>query len=163
MDLADEDDEIVKEMDVNLSKDLSKNLHLLQYPTFSAKHDFSVDQRLIARVKPQHKKLEMDVLLDVSSPNYDQGKGEQIAINVDGGTGGDGITFENSVMDYQTLTSHSLPQTGKRFAAAIVQDGQVYLTPIAHVMQMQPGFKYMDLCVKNLMLPTKSVFIKKNG
>ena len=151
MDLEDEDNDLVKEMDVYLTNSCS--LYLLQYPTFSKK--FNADQRSTARVKPQHKKMEMDVLLDVSSPNYDQGKGEQIAINVDGGASGDGITFENSVMDYQTLTSHSVPQTGHRFAAGSIRDGKLFITPITHVMQMQPGFKYMDHAEKRAMQAAK--------
>ena len=156
MNVSDEEDEVVEEMDVYLSKDLSQNFYLLQFPTNSnAKHEFSADQRLAARVKPQHKKMEIDVLLDVSSPNYEQSKGEQIAVNVDGGPAGDGITYENSVMDYQTLTSQYVAQTGKRFAVAVVQDGQVHVTPIAHILQMQPGFKYMDFADKRALHAAK--------
>ena len=163
MDLSEGDDEVVEEMDVFLSKELSQNLYLLQYPTLHLNQTFSADQRLIARVKPQHKKLEMDVMLDISSPNYDQSKGEQIAINVDGGGTGDGLTYENSVMDFQTLSSKLIPQKGKRFAAAIVQDGQLHLTPIAHVMQMQPSFKYRDCAEKRAMHAAKMKAQNESG
>ena len=139
-----EEDEVIEEYDVFLTKELSRNLFVLQYPTTHSKRIYSSDQRLVARMKPQHKKLELDVMMDVSSPNYDQSKGEQIAVNVDGGATGDGLTYENSVMDYQVLSSRCVPQTGKRFAVAFVVDGQVHLTPVSELMQMQPSFKYMD-------------------
>ena len=155
MEEIDEEDEVVEEFDVFLSKNLSNNLYLLQYPTTHFRQTYSADQRHVARIKPQHKKLEMDIRLDVSSPNYDQGKGEQIAVNVDGGASGDGMTYENSVMDYQVFSSRHVPQVGSRFAAAVVQDNQLHLTPISQVMQMQPSFKYVDHAEKRAVHAAK--------
>ncbi|XP_078486655.1 DNA-directed RNA polymerase III subunit RPC5 [Ciona intestinalis] len=138
-----EDDEVVEEIDVFLSKGLNGMINLIQYPVCSAKRQYAADQRKTARVKPVHKKLELEVVLDVSSPNYDQSKGEQIALNVDG-IGGEGMTYESSVMDTQVLTSVAVPHHGKRYVAALVTEGQLHCTPVSEVLQLRPGFKYMD-------------------
>nr|CAB3265034.1 DNA-directed RNA polymerase III subunit RPC5-like [Phallusia mammillata] len=151
MEVKDEEgDEVVAELDVFLTKNLSDNIKLLQYPICKRKATFSSDARLVARVKPKHQKLELEVLLDVSSPNYDQSKGEQIAINVDGcaGTSSEGMAFDSSVMDTQVLSSSCIPQCGRRYAAATISAGQVHLTPISEVMQMRPSFRYMDRAEK---------------
>ncbi|CAK8687070.1 unnamed protein product [Clavelina lepadiformis] len=150
-----DEDEVIGEMDVYLAKGLQDNIFLLQYPTTSTKRTYTADQRIVARVKPEHKKLEMEVLIDVSSPNYDQSKGEQIALNVDGGITGEGMTYENSVMDTQVLSSKCVPQMGKRYVAGIIYDGQLHLTPVSEVMQLQPSFKYMDRAEMRAMQAAK--------
>ncbi|XP_039273152.2 DNA-directed RNA polymerase III subunit RPC5-like [Styela clava] len=140
------EDEVVKEFDVYLSKSLSGRLYLLQYPVQSVKRKYGSQDRDTAKIKPQNNKIEMDVSLDISSPNYDQSKGEQIALNVDGnvGTIQASTTFDTNVMDRQTLQSSCVPARGKRYVSAIVQHDEVHLTPISHVMQLKPSFKYMD-------------------
>jgi len=147
MEFEGSEDEVVREFDVCLAKSLCDKLHVLQYPVCKQNRTYSHDQRLVARVKPKHKKLEVEVLLDTSSPNYDQSKGEQIAINVDGSSTAsiaEGSTYDSSVMDTQVLSSSCIPHKGKRFAVACLSNSQVHLTPVAEIMQMRPNFKYMD-------------------
>lgn len=140
------DDEVDQEFDVYLSKRLDGKLYLLQYPVKKRQLPFAGKERISAKIKPNNNKLEIDVSLDVQSSSYDISKGEQISVNVDGNDtmSQSASVFDRDMMDKQTLQSTAVPSSGKRYVCGIIRDGEVHLSPISHVLQLRPSFKYMD-------------------
>jgi len=140
------DDEIVQEYDVFSCKSLNELLHLLQHPQQRATVATSQQRHLMARMKPQNKKLQIDLSLDTSSPNYSQSKGEQIAINMgDNSHNNHDNGFDSSlIMDRQTLISSLVPGTGSRYAAAYVHENEIHLNLIKDIYQMRSGLQHMD-------------------
>lgn len=141
------EDEVDLELDVFLSKRLDGKLYLLQYPVKKRQLPFGNKERISAKIKPNNNKLEMDVCLDIQSPSYNLSKGEQISLNVDGNdaTSQGASMFDSNMMDKQTMHSTAVPSSGKRYVCGIIRDGEIHLTPISHVLQLRPSFKYMDL------------------
>ncbi|XP_070581554.1 DNA-directed RNA polymerase III subunit RPC5-like [Ptychodera flava] len=139
-----EDDPVVAEVDVYLSKGLAEKLYLLQYPvrpSSMAYDDFEVTS---ARVKPKQQKFELEMSLDTRSPNYCHSKGEQIALNVDGMNKASGATYNSDVMDKQVLTSSHTASSVSRYCAGLLKDGELHLTPLQGIVQLRPSFKYLD-------------------
>ena len=112
-------DEVVREVDVYLTEDLS--LYLLQFPLKPVYAD-SIDISS-ARIKPQHKKIELDVPL-VLPENYPRESLRDIPKS----------------QKYQSSTvAHDVC-----LGAAIIKDNNMYITPIQNVLQLRPSFKNMQ-------------------
>lgn len=146
-----EDDEIVREMDVFLSPQLAPHLHLLQFPLqqyfvpssqqrgqgsskqlYSQFHEQQVP--LAARFKPQHNMLELD---------------QAIPTNL--------IEQMGQINLYQrSFASHTVPVTTHLALGKIVEDDMdedaedgkktfsLHLAPIQHITQMRPTFSHID-------------------
>ena len=139
-----DDDIVIKEYDVFSCKALNELLHLLQHPQQRSCMASNQQQHLVAKMKPQNKKLQIDLSLDTSSPNYSQSKGEQIAINVGEQSNNDHGFGSNLLMDHQTLVSSLVPHTGSRYAAAYIHENEVHLNLIKDIYQMRSGLQHMD-------------------
>ncbi|KAK7475390.1 hypothetical protein BaRGS_00033340 [Batillaria attramentaria] len=145
--MADEmDDPVEHEVDVFLSKSLATNLYVLQYPLRPVHMSYENMQHTGARVKPLQKRVELELSLNTRSSNYAKSKGEQIAVNTDGGNK---LTdaepyFASGMMDKQVLGSiPSAADTG-RYAVGVLKNGELHLTPVHAVVQMRPTFDYLD-------------------
>ena len=68
--MDDEQDPIVSRMKVFLSKRLSKNLLLLQYPVRAAGKTYDDANVIAARVKPQQHSIELEVAFDVKGGKH---------------------------------------------------------------------------------------------
>ncbi len=144
---SDDDDPVVQEIDVFLSKQLAENLYLFQYPVRPAHMTYDNNTHLAARIKPGQQKVELEMSLDTRSPNYARSKGEQIALNVDGegGSGDMGANFYTSdKMDKQVLSSVPSGISTSRYVVGTIKDGELHITPLKGVIQMRPGFSYLD-------------------
>ena len=141
---VDEDDPVVEEFDVFLSKQLAENLFLLQYPVRPSQMTYDDADVTNVKFKPRQQTLMYEVGIDVTSNNYNKSKGEQIAINVDGSDPGANATYQSEKMDKQVLTS--LPSGAKpnRYAVGYFSNNQLHVTPLKSVLQMRPSFSYLD-------------------
>lgn len=140
-----EDDEVVKEVDIYLSKQLAQNLYLLQYPVRPAHLPYDDVTHLAARVKPQHAKVELELAVETASTNYCGSKGEQIAINVDGpNPDQEKAFFSTGRMDKQVLSSSSAGVSAARYVAGIYKGGELHVTPLKAIVQFRPCFSYLD-------------------
>ncbi|KAK7003517.1 DNA-directed RNA polymerase III subunit RPC5 [Biomphalaria glabrata] len=143
----DDDDPVIDEIDVYLSKSLADNLYLMQYPLRPLNRGYGNFDHLSARIKPQQKRIEMSLGLDTYSKNYSRSKGEQIAVNVDGNahTSSDRF-FSSSKMDKIILSCPPYVKTFSncQYAAGLLKDGELHLTPVSAVVQMRPSFDYLD-------------------
>ncbi|XP_055955127.1 DNA-directed RNA polymerase III subunit RPC5 [Patella vulgata] len=143
--MADDDDPVVQEIDVFLSKSLSENLYLLQYPVRTCNLPYDDVEHLSTKVKTEQKKVEMELAMNTESSNYADSKGEQIALNVDGSNDGrEAKVYTSDRMDKQVL--RSTPQTSctKRYAVGLLKDGEMHMTPLSAIVQMKPAFEYLD-------------------
>ncbi|XP_067121880.1 LOW QUALITY PROTEIN: DNA-directed RNA polymerase III subunit RPC5 [Centruroides vittatus] len=140
-----DDDPVVEEIDVYLSKSLADNLYLFQYPVRPSNMTYNDVEDIQARVKPKQQKVELELPLNVQSSNYDKSKGEQIALNVDGRHGGDNSYFSSSFMDKQKLTSSKAVSSSAQYAIGLLRPGkELHLTPLHAIIQLRPSFTYLD-------------------
>ncbi|EDW26297.1 GL24473 [Drosophila persimilis] len=105
--MDEEEDPIVEEMPVFLSKTLHDSLYLFQYPTKTElpNHDESVV--INCCVKPFTQEVKVDFALNTESKHYDRFKGEQFAVAADGkntfgalpSKGGERPTYKRGIMD----------------------------------------------------------------
>ncbi|GAA6086342.1 DNA-directed RNA polymerase III subunit RPC5 [Tachysurus ichikawai] len=141
---GEEDDPIIQELDVYLAKSLSDKLYLFQYPVRPAHMNYDDIPHLTAKIKPKQQKVEIEVAIDTTSPNYCRSKGEQIALNVDGTSMEDSSTYSIKMMDKQTFSSIQATMNTSRYAAAVFRKGELHLTPLQGILQMRPSFSYLD-------------------
>uniref|UniRef100_A0A131Z0A4 DNA-directed RNA polymerase III subunit RPC5 n=1 Tax=Rhipicephalus appendiculatus TaxID=34631 RepID=A0A131Z0A4_RHIAP len=143
----DDDDQVVQELDVYISKALANNLYLLQYPHRPVGRSYNEERCVAARVKPKQQKVELEFALDTRDASYDRLRGEQLAANADGG--GDRATdqkqiFKSSMMDKQLLTSTKSTSSAETYAVGILRPGELHLSPLSAILQMNPSFPYLD-------------------
>ncbi|XP_018428062.1 PREDICTED: DNA-directed RNA polymerase III subunit RPC5 isoform X3 [Nanorana parkeri] len=96
------------------------------------------------KIKPKQQKVEIDMAINTSSPNYCRSKGEQIALNVDGTCNDETSTFSSKLMDKQRFSSIQAASNRNRYAAACYRKGEIHLTPLCGILQLRPSFTYLD-------------------
>ncbi|XP_054899176.1 DNA-directed RNA polymerase III subunit RPC5 [Poeciliopsis prolifica] len=141
---GDEDDPIIEEIDVYLSKSLADKLYLLQYPVRPGTMTYDDVSHLSAKIKPKQQRLELEMAINTMSPNYCRSKGEQIALNVDGTSYDETNTYRAKMMDKQTFSSIQATTNTSRYAAAVFRKGELHITPLTGILQMRPSFSYLD-------------------
>ena len=101
-----------------------------------------------SRIKPEQQKVELTVGLNVSCPNYDKSKGEQIALNVDGSLSShkseEDITYGRGIMDRITLVSQKSVKDPSRYAVGIFNGNELHLTPLKGIVSLKPNLNYLD-------------------
>ncbi|XP_054860277.1 DNA-directed RNA polymerase III subunit RPC5 isoform X2 [Amphiprion ocellaris] len=141
---GDNDDPIIEEIDVYLSKSLADKLYLFQYPVRPSTMTYDDVNHLAAKIKPKQQRVELEMAIDTMSPNYCRSKGEQIALNVDGTTYDETNTYSAKMMDKQTFSSIQATTNTSRYAAAVFRKGELHVTPLTGILQMRPSFSYLD-------------------
>jgi len=118
-----------------------------------------------SKVKSKQQQVELTIGLNTTSSNYDDSKGEQIALNVDGcdvhnvgdisrskrksgavnHTANDtNLNFPDGRMDRQVLTSTRTVQDTSRYAVGILDQNELHITPIEGVLSLRPSMEYLD-------------------
>ncbi|KAM8889669.1 DNA-directed RNA polymerase III subunit RPC5 [Synchiropus picturatus] len=141
---GEDDDPIIEEIDVYLAKSLAEKLYLLQYPVRPSTMTYDNVNHLAARIKPKQQRVELEIAMNTSSPNYCRSKGEQIALNVDGSTYEESNTYSAKMMDKQSFSSIQATTNTSRYAAAVFRKGELHITPLTGILQMRPSFSYLD-------------------
>jgi len=151
VDEEDENDPVVHEIPVYLAKSLAQQLYLLQYPVRPCRMSYDTSTVLSAKVKPKQKKVEVTMALNTECTNFDNSKGEQIALNVDGqdakeraGVDDETMVFPDGQMDRLTLSSTQTLQDTSRYAIGILDADEFHLTPLHAVLSLRPSFEYLD-------------------
>ncbi|XP_060603033.1 DNA-directed RNA polymerase III subunit RPC5-like [Ruditapes philippinarum] len=142
--MDDEEDPVELEINVHLSKRLSSNLYLLQYPVRPSFMTYDNVELLSGKVKPNQKKLELEVALNTKSKHYCNSKGEQFALNVDGRNPDASSFYSSDKMDKQVLSSYPSGTNSGRYALGYLKDGDLFLSPVHAQVQMKPSFHYLD-------------------
>jgi hypothetical protein len=125
--MMDDEDEVIRELDVCLSPDLS--LHLLQFPLKPVYSDQLLQVSRTAHFKPINKKLELEVPFCVTKTKGSDDRRNQS----DGGQ-------QHRVLKY---ASSAVGQDAN-LAAAIIKNNVMYLSPVQSTLQMRPSFKSMQ-------------------
>jgi DNA-directed RNA polymerase III subunit RPC5 len=115
-DVNNDDDEIVREIDVYISPALSDQLYLIQYPLY---HEAPLPDA--ARIKKKHTMIELD---------------HKVPNNI----GTEGSYFLAS----RTQVSHVISITTHMAMGKILSDGALHLLPLNHITQMRPDFAHVD-------------------
>ena len=140
-----DDDPVVQEVDVFLSKQLMEKLFLFQYPVRPAHFTYDDVEHLSVKMKPKQQKVEMELAMNTVCDNYSRSKGEQIAINVDGKNPNPSEQFYASgLMDKQTISSQKVAVDNSRYTLGLFKDNELHLNPIKGIIQMRASFSYLD-------------------
>ena len=121
MDVADEDDDpVVREVDVFMSQNLPNDLHLFQFPLrpHFRPYDFSKISEL--RVKPLQQKVELRFDQDIDAASFDPSRAE--------------------LSRRFCLTSTPVPNKAN-YAIGVLRGDQLHLNPLHAVLQMRPSFE----------------------
>jgi DNA-directed RNA polymerase-3 subunit RPC5 len=116
-DQMDVDDEIVREIDVFISPELSKQVYLMQFPLQHGRMPIAD----AARIKKQHNMIELE---------------HKIPQNI----GSDGSFY----LQKRKLVSHTIPITTHMALGKVGEDGALHLIPLNHITQMRPDFSHVD-------------------
>ncbi|XP_014226289.1 DNA-directed RNA polymerase III subunit RPC5-like [Trichogramma pretiosum] len=139
--MEEEDDPVVKEIPVYLSKRLEDNLFIFQYPLKSAQDGY--DDAIVknAAIKIENQEVKLDVMLDTTSINYDEDKAEEIA---DLSKDQEEKIFDVDKMDKISLTSSRVTSKYENYAIGVFQNNELHLTPLKGFIQLRPDFSYLD-------------------
>ncbi|XP_055953004.1 DNA-directed RNA polymerase III subunit RPC5-like isoform X1 [Argiope bruennichi] len=138
------DDEVVFESVVQLTKSLSENLYLFNYPI---RHNGNISQDstcLSARIKPKQQRVELEFGIDINADNYDTSRGEQIAYNVDGQNSNGECYFNSGIMDKKLLVGTKVLDSDYNYALGFMRKGELYLTSLRSIIEVNPGYTHMD-------------------
>ncbi|XP_037939259.1 DNA-directed RNA polymerase III subunit RPC5 [Teleopsis dalmanni] len=141
-----DDDEIVEEIPVYLSKNLEDSLFVFQYPTKSQIGNFDNAEVINCCVKPVNQEVKVDFALNVESKFYDSFKGEQFAISADGKTQqkNERPTYKRGLMDKQTFLSQRPLDDPSKYTVAIYADNEIHISPLSSILQLRPAFSHFD-------------------
>lgn len=143
------DDEIVSEIPLYLAHGLSKDLHLLQYPQLNGKVESGRLLPSIARIKPKHGQIELDLPVTVNDIHYNKERGRELGIGLT-----DDNNSSNRLLDIQTLISVNIPKKSN-YLVGVVSEGGIHLTPIEKVTQLRSNLKYLDRVNEKLKANSK--------
>ena len=129
--MEEEEDEVIRELDVCISPELS--LHLLQFPLKPVYSDQLLQVSRTAYFKPINKKLELEVPFGVTKTKQQQGLDDR-------GKQSDGGQQQNRLLKY---ASSAVGQDAN-LVAAIIKNNVMYLSPVQSTLQMRPSFKSMQ-------------------
>lgn len=120
---VEEDDPVVREMDVHINQALAKQLYLLQYPM--RPYERGMPLPVEAKIKPVNSLLEVAHTIEQDGRNYDNNVPPSCALT--------SIVHKGTKVDAVT-----------NYAIGVVQDGKFHLTPLHATLQMRPSFKHID-------------------
>eukprot|EP01043_Picozoa_sp_COSAG02_P024121 COSAG02_NODE_1308_length_13334_cov_5.973706_12_plen_462_part_00 len=123
---SEDDDPVVRELDVFLSHSLANALYLLQFPLQSKQSADATEMLRAAtecRMKPHRHLLEVDLALDTECSNFDPDS--------------------RLSAPTRTLKSHAVPAKAN-YAVGALRGNELHLTPLGSVLQMRPSFKLLD-------------------
>lgn len=130
--MADDDDPVVREFDVfvcpHIGCDLVTLSHPLRPPWRPMEQYSAVDT---VRMKPQARRLEVDLPLDTASHNYNRVEDRP-----------DGTAAPHKKIQHVTLRSH-LVEPRAPLAMGSIQDGKLLLTPLDFSLQLRPHLSHL--------------------
>jgi len=147
-----EDDPVVAEIPVYLTKTLTDQLYVFQYPVRPHSHSYDDETILKSNIRPRSGQVEIELGLRTRGQTYDKSKGEQIALNVDGAyrdkRDSEDNFYKSQVMDKLVLTSTKVLNDASRYAVGVMHDSALHLSPVSQVLALRPSFSYLDMADK---------------
>lgn len=111
---------------------MENSIHLFQYPL---KHKECANEHKIKKCyyKPQNEEVKLELGINVDSPNFDSGRAEIIAHEVDGDnetSNKEPRYFENELVDRVFLQSTKAADNPNRYAVATYNGKEIHLTAL---------------------------------
>ncbi|CAG5100792.1 Similar to Polr3e: DNA-directed RNA polymerase III subunit RPC5 (Mus musculus) [Cotesia congregata] len=160
--LESDNDPVEFEFPVLLSTSLADKLYIFQYPIRPASKGYDNTTFLKTSIKPENQEFRIEVGLDCNSANYDQRKGEKIAMDADGPfdrcENDKDRYFQGEYMDKTVLQSSRAVPDCSNYAVGTFQGNELHITPLKSIVQLRPQFNYLEQNEKN-----KDDESKKNG
>nr|KYP66734.1 DNA-directed RNA polymerase III subunit RPC5 [Cajanus cajan] len=130
MDVDSAEDTVVREIDVFFSPsiDAETQLYVLQYPLRPSWRPYELDdeQGTEVRLKPSSSEVEIDLPIDLDSPNIDK-------------------EFANKYnYTKQTLSTKWKPSPANGCAVGLLMGDKLYLHPIHAVVQLRPSLQHLN-------------------
>ncbi|KAL6267425.1 hypothetical protein P5V15_000501 [Pogonomyrmex californicus] len=141
-----ENDPIVKEIPVFLSKTLAEKLFVIQYPIY-VKNGYNKTVFSKTSIKPKNQKICIEITMDtLNEHSYDHNIGKQLAFNTNKkSTEEDNEnTFDNGLMDKLVLTSERVLPDCSNFAVGVFEDDELHITPLKGMLRMKLQCDYLD-------------------
>ncbi|CAF3125652.1 unnamed protein product [Rotaria socialis] len=138
-DINNDEDPLIAEVDVYLTRIFADQLYLFQYPLRSTHLQYVNDSTFIgARLKPKTKVVQLDYVLDTESDFHCKDNEASVIQNFTSTTADERI---NS-MDRLTLSSLNTTQGDnyKRFAVGLLTPNGIQLSPLNAIFQLRPDF-----------------------
>lgn len=129
------------------SRRLQKQLYLLQYPLVPKKctNDLKIRKGLF---KPNNQELQLEMEIDIESPNFDLDRAQLIAEEVDGAPEArkieSKVRFENNLVDKVCLQARKAAKNPSLYAAFTYTGKEVHLTTLQNIFQLRPSFEHLD-------------------
>ncbi|KAL3272754.1 hypothetical protein HHI36_014215 [Cryptolaemus montrouzieri] len=146
-----DDDPVVAEFPVFHSRRLQENLYLFQYPLRAAtdKNECNIKK---AFFKPQNQEMKLELGIDIECSNFDSGRAEIIAHEVDGPPEkrkpGAEVFFENEIVDKVLLSSTRAVREPEKYAVAAFNGKELHLTTLKGIFQFRPVFPHLEKALK---------------
>ncbi|KAK7864531.1 hypothetical protein R5R35_007308 [Gryllus longicercus] len=151
-----DDDPIVSQIPVYLSQEMKNQLYLFQYPSKPRNSTGEPPQIQKCMIKPQNKQVKMELAVNPNS-NYDYGKGEYMALNVDGPSSSkDGKIFKSGLLDKTVLESTCPVPDAGRYAIGVLHAGELHLNPLYTCVEMRNYLPFLDTGDKRAKEAAKS-------
>jgi DNA-directed RNA polymerase-3 subunit RPC5 len=115
-----EEDEVVQRYEVFLSHTLTKNMHVLQYPSRPTSRPYDFKKFKEMTYKPNHKKLDITFEINTHSEHFNQD------------------TMDEDNKNTFTLTSNAVPLK-TNYAVGIIRGNQLQITPLQSILQLRPS------------------------
>ncbi|EFN72235.1 DNA-directed RNA polymerase III subunit RPC5 [Camponotus floridanus] len=140
-----DNDPVVKEIPVFLSKTLADKLYIVQYPAYVT-DGYANATILKTSIKPENKKIHMEFAIDTLNENcYDCNMGKQLALIADGKSKKDDEkVFNSELMDKIVLTSERTMSDCSNLAVGVFQDDELHITPLNGMLHMKLQCDYLD-------------------
>ncbi|KAJ3180708.1 DNA-directed RNA polymerase III subunit RPC5 [Geranomyces variabilis] len=141
------DDPIIKEVDVFFSQELAQQLCLFQFPT--RPHPFDEHTRpTTGRMKPATKRFELEIPLQTRSEHYNRERGEELGQGTDNAPMRGVFDYDESrapakLLDKQTLSSSLLPSQAN-YMVGVIKNDELHLTSIGTALQLRTSLFYID-------------------
>lgn len=130
-----EDDEIIKEIDVFYNNENMESVYLFQYPNRD-----HITLPPTAQFKPMSNKMKFEIPLNSNPSHYSMDRAAELGKGLPEGSG--------KILKSFDLVSSEIPMNATYMAGLIKPDG-LYLTPISSILQFRPSFDYLDQMVEN--------------
>ncbi|XP_012219476.1 DNA-directed RNA polymerase III subunit RPC5 [Linepithema humile] len=142
-----ENDPVVKEIPVFLSKTLADKLFVVQYPAYTKNEHYN-SNFLNTYMRSKNPEIRMELAIDTENKHfYDPNMGEELAHHANGksmGNNDERKAFDSELMDKVVLTSErSLPDCSN-FAVGVIQDDELHITPLQGMLRMKLQCDYLD-------------------
>ncbi|XP_022917040.1 DNA-directed RNA polymerase III subunit RPC5 [Onthophagus taurus] len=141
-----DDDPVVKEIPIFLSKRLENSLYVFQYPLQPKNRGFNQSISK-AYIRPDNQEVKLDVDLNVESINFDVGKAELIARDLELNSDKkkpENVVFQNHIMDKVLFTSNKAVNESDNYAIGCFNGRELHLTPIKTYLQLRPFLHHLD-------------------